>query len=59
VVTNKAGNIGIVFDDEDAWFHGFHCNEGGCQYLEASGEFAMATHSFHRIVTIRLDAGSR
>ena len=23
VVTDKAGNVGIVFDDKDAWFHGF------------------------------------
>jgi hypothetical protein len=22
VMANEAGNIGIVFDDEDAWFHG-------------------------------------
>jgi hypothetical protein len=23
MVANEAGNIGIVFNDEDAWFHGF------------------------------------
>jgi hypothetical protein len=28
VVTNEAGNIGIVFDDEDAWFHGFIVTKG-------------------------------
>jgi hypothetical protein len=28
VVANQAGDIGIVFDDEDAWFHGFIVTKG-------------------------------
>jgi len=28
MVTNEAGNIGIVFDDEDAGFHGFIVTKG-------------------------------
>jgi hypothetical protein len=28
MVANEAGNIGIVFDDEDAWFHGFIVAKG-------------------------------
>jgi hypothetical protein len=26
VVANEAGNIGIVFDNQDAGFHGFYCS---------------------------------
>jgi hypothetical protein len=28
VMANEAGNIGIVFDDENAWFHGFIVTKG-------------------------------
>jgi hypothetical protein len=28
VMANEAGNIGIVFDDEDAGFHGFIVTNG-------------------------------
>jgi hypothetical protein len=46
VVANEAGNIGIVFDDEDAWFHGFYCNEASCEYLAPSGESGASTTIF-------------
>jgi hypothetical protein len=28
MVANEAGNIGIVFDDEYAWFHGIIVTKG-------------------------------
>ena len=39
VMADEAGNVGIVFDDEQAWFHEDYCNEGSTQYLAPSSEF--------------------
>ena len=29
VMANEAGNVGVVFDDEDGWFHGIIVAKGG------------------------------
>ena len=41
VVANEAGNVGIVFDDEDAWFHGIIV--AGKQYPVPSTEWPDGT----------------
>jgi hypothetical protein len=36
MVANQTGNVRIVFNHEDAWFHRDYCSERSCEYLVPS-----------------------
>src|SRR5271165_799851 len=44
MMANEAGNVGIVFDDEDAGFHREYCIERRSEYLVPSSETRMDIH---------------